>query len=63
MQYEIKFAYSICEAVSLAVRRIKLKKHFRRSVFFWLGRLDLNQRMTESKSVVLPLDDAPIYDC
>ncbi len=27
----------------------------------WLGRLDLNQRMTESKSVVLPLDDAPIY--
>lgn len=26
----------------------------------WLGRLDSNQRMRESKSRVLPLDDAPI---
>ena len=26
----------------------------------WLGRLDSNQRITESKSVALPLGDAPI---
>ena len=27
----------------------------------WLGRLDSNQRITESKSVALPLGDAPIH--
>lgn len=27
----------------------------------WLGRQDSNLRMLESKSSVLPLDDAPIY--
>ena len=27
---------------------------------FWLGRLDSNQRMPESKSGALPLGDAPI---
>jgi hypothetical protein len=26
----------------------------------WLGRLDSNQRMTVSKTVALPLGDAPI---
>ena len=26
----------------------------------WLGRLDSNQRMTESESVALPLGDTPI---
>ena len=29
---------------------------------FWLGWLDLNQRMTESKSVALPLGYTPIFD-
>ena len=28
---------------------------------FWLGRRDSNPRMTESKSVALPLGDGPIY--
>jgi hypothetical protein len=28
----------------------------------WLGWLDLNQRMTESKSVALPLGYTPIFD-
>ena len=28
-------------------------------VRFWLGRLDSNQRMTVSKTVALPLGDAP----
>ena len=30
-------------------------------IFKWLGRLDSNQRITESKSVALPLGDAPIH--
>ena len=31
----------------------------------WLGREDSNLRMQESKSCVLPLDDAPLifHDC
>ncbi len=29
--------------------------------FFWLGRRDSNPRVTESKSVALPLGDGPIY--
>ena len=28
----------------------------------WLGRSDLNTRMTESESVALPLGDAPIFN-
>ena len=28
---------------------------------FWLGRLDSNQRMRESKSLALPLGDAPMW--
>ena|GEM_PF-3706092 len=35
-----------------------LISHF--SIHNWLGRLDLNQRMRESKSRALPLGDAPI---
>ena len=30
-------------------------------VFFWQGRLDSNQRITESKSGALPLGDAPVF--
>ena len=28
-------------------------------IFYWLGRLDSNQRMAESESAALPLGDAP----
>ena len=39
---------------------MKKRPHFR-EVFLWLGRLDLNQRMRESKSRALPLGYAPKY--
>jgi hypothetical protein len=41
---------------------ISLKKALANaSAFFWLGWLDSNQRMTESKSVALPLGYTPRY--
>ena len=33
----------------------------KRGVDNWLGRLDSNQRMRESKSLALPLGDAPMW--
>ena len=38
----------------------KADKNTRFCLLFWLGWLDLNQRMTESESVALPLGDTPI---
>ncbi len=38
----------------------KAGKNTRFCLLFWLGWLDLNQRMTESESVALPLGDTPI---
>ena len=32
-----------------------------RQISGWLGRLDSNQRMRESKSLALPLGDAPMW--
>ena len=37
------------------------KKALLSKCFSWLGRLDSNQRVRESKSRALPLGDAPIY--
>ena len=37
------------------------KKHPQGVFFFWLGRRDSNPRMTESKSVALPLGDGPLF--
>ena len=36
-------------------------KEIESSLCFWLGWRDSNPRMTESKSVALPLGDSPIY--
>ena len=36
------------------------KNHLKRWLFYWLGWLDSNQRMTGSKPVALPLGDTPI---
>ena len=41
--------------------RIIYSKWCLASVVKWLGRLDSNQRVRESKSLALPLGDAPVW--
>ena len=57
---EINFAHNIYEAnISLAVRRISLKKPRSMNEVFMAGEYGFEPQQTESESVVLPLHYSP----
>lgn len=63
----MRLDFFVIKKISLLTREIILKKEecperdLRVEALDWLGRRDSNPRVTESKSVALPLGDGPKY--
>ena len=59
-------AFIMCQTLTREQKQYKKRTSYaimRVEALDWLGRLDSNQRMAESKSAALPLGDAPVQCC